>query len=319
MRRIVLYFILLGILSLSACAAKEQRSKLTVLSSIKPVQAMVSAIAGEHVLTHQLIPDFASPHNYTFKPSDMRQIESADVIFRIDEHFEVVLNSAFEDLKNHSKVISLAENPAIRLLRTTEEHKHSEHDEEHSEEQHETADMHIFTSPKNAMVMAKVIADTLSNLEPKNAESYQRNLQRFKDKVTKVSNKIRLELEPVKNKPYVVFHNSWQYFGRYFGLQSPTVVDFQENVTAGGRTVKNIRNEIISKNIRCIFKEPSTPQSRVNVLTENLSDDISSKQNGNGIKNVEIDVLGRNIQINQDSYVTWLSYMGEQVKQCLEE
>jgi len=250
MRHIVLYFILLGILSLSACA-KDKPSKLTVLSSIKPVQAIVSAIAGEHVISHQLIPDFASPHNYTFKPSDMRKIANSDLIFRIDEHFEVMLNSVFEDLKDQSKVISLAENPEVHLLPMMGVHKHSEN----SEEEHGAADMHIFASPENAVVMAQMIADTLSKLDTKNAKNYHENLQQFKGKVIQVSKKIRLELEPFKNKPYVVFHNSWQYFGSYFGLQKPTVVSYQEGISAGGKTIKKIRDEILSKNIKCIFKE----------------------------------------------------------------
>ena len=100
MRRIVLYFAVLGILSvfISAASAEPYKTKIKVLSSIKPIQSIVLAIAGGHVDSAQLIPDYASPHAYAFKPSDMRKIKKADIIFRIDDHFEVMLNQLFENV-----------------------------------------------------------------------------------------------------------------------------------------------------------------------------------------------------------------------------
>ncbi len=304
MRRIVLYFFLLGILSLTACT-EDKSSKPSVLSSIKPVHAIVVAIAGEHVAAHQLIPDSASPHNYAFKPSDLKKISKADLIFRIDEHFEVMLNAVFSNLPNQKKILSLAENPAIHLLPLVGKHAH----DEKKGGDHESTDMHIFTSPENALAMAKVITDALSELDPENAQAFQTNLEKFTEKVTQASNKIKADLALLKDKPYVVFHPSWQYFAEYFGLQKPTVVDLQEGVTAGGKTIKKIKGEIRAKRIQCIFKESSVSQARVNVLTEGM-DDLH-------IKSVEIDVLGRQITISQNAYTQWLETMGNQVKNCL--
>ncbi len=310
MRRIVLYFFCLGILSTLSgfvgttvvASAESYKNKITVLSSIKPVQMIVFAIAGEHIDSEQLIPDYISPHDYSFKPSDIRKIKRADLIFRIDEHFETVLEvtlkSVFESLQYKPQVISLAENPNIKILPVAGGHKHGGgHDHE---------DLHIFTSPLNALVMAEEIADELIKMDRNNASFYQKNLQAFKLSVTDEVERLHLKLKAVKGKPFIVFHHSWQYFGEVFGLQKPKTIDLHEGISAGVKTVMNTRKAIASEDIHCVFSNPEISGKRIEVLTENLN-----------VRSVEIDAMGRGLAVDKNSYVIWLDRMGMQVRKCL--
>ena len=84
---------------LAACGGSEsqfEQNKLQIVTTIKPLQAIVTAISADIADSHQLIPDSASPHSYSFKPSDIRKVKRANVIFRIDEHLEVMLSPVFE-------------------------------------------------------------------------------------------------------------------------------------------------------------------------------------------------------------------------------
>ena len=91
MTRIVLFFLLTGIFDVQASP-----EKLNVLSSIKPVQLIVSAIGGDKIIARQLIPDYVSVHDYSFKLSDIKTIKNADVVFRIDEHLESIVSPLLE-------------------------------------------------------------------------------------------------------------------------------------------------------------------------------------------------------------------------------
>ncbi len=313
MRRIVLYFFLLGILSLPACNQEKSSApdELTVLTSIKPVQSIVLAIAGDHIHSQQLIPDYASPHHYAFKPSDIRKIKTADLIFRIDENFEAMLNPALENLSDQSHVIALAENPDIHLLPTAGRHAHpdeSNHESTkgHDSRLHENTDMHVFTSPANAIVMAKEIAAALSKIDPKNKQNYQNNLQAFSQNLQQASDSLKGKLAAVSHKPYIVFHPSWQYFGEYFGLQNPSIIDLQEGITAGGKTLLATREKMVSNNIQCVFSDPSISKARVNTLIEGLK-----------VKTVKIDVLQSDIVLDQFTYINWLKQMGAEILSCL--
>ena len=310
MRRIVLYFFLLGILSLSACN-QEKSPELTVLTSIKPVQSIVLAIAGEHIQSQQLIPDYASPHHYAFKPSDIRKIKAADLIFRIDEHFEAMLNPALENLSDQSHIITLAENPEIHLLPTAVRHEHpdeSKHEkiEDHDSSMHEDTDMHVFTSPANAIVMATEVAKALSKIDPKNKQNYQNNLQAFSQSLQQANDALKEKLATVNHKPYIVFHHSWQYFGEYFGLQKPSIVDIQEGITAGGKTLLATREKIVLNKIQCVFSDPSISEARVNTLIEGLK-----------VKTAKIDVLQSDIALDQLTYINWLKEMEAKISSCL--
>ena len=301
MRRIVLYFFLLGVLSIPTqiASAESNSPKITVLSSIKPVQSIVNAIGGEYINSNLLIPAYISPHDYTFKPSDIRKIQSADLVFRIDEHFETMLNAAFDSLEDDSKVVSLGENPMIKLLPASGGHNHGEEDHAHM-------DMHIFTSPQNALIMAQEIADKLIKVDMRNTVAYRKNLSNFEDNIRNEVELIRLKLASVKERPFIVFHNSWQYFGEYFNLQKPTVIELHESVSTGVKRIMGIRKEMSSKGITCIFIEPSTPVKQIHRMIE-----------GSVVKVVKIDVLEQEITMGENSYINWLKIMGDQVKQCL--
>ena len=166
--------------------------RLHVISSIKPIQAIVLAIAGDYVQSEQLIPDYSSPHNYSFKPSDIRKVKSADVIFRIDEHMESQLNAIFENIESSTKLISLAEAKGLKLLESGDSHHEHESDANDKQEsdKYENIDFHIWTSPRNATIIAGRVTKTLSELDTKNAKNYQQNLKKFSES---------LQLESEKN------------------------------------------------------------------------------------------------------------------------
>ncbi len=309
MRRIVLYFVLLGILSgfVSATNAFFYVAKIKVLSSIKPIQSIVLAIAGEHVDSEQLIPDYASPHSYAFKPSDLRKIKKADIIFRIDEHFEAMLSPVFKNVADQSKIISLADNPEIHFLAATGSHSHESAVEKENDSKHqENRDMHIFTSPKNVLLMAKMIAGSLSQLEPNKKGLYEKNLQAFTNDVNHKVEMIKQDFKDIDTTPYFVFHNSWQYFGEYFGLQKPEVLNVHEGITAGVKTILESRREIVADNVHCVFSDPSVSHARASTLTENLN-----------VKMIEIDILQSGLTLDGSTYLNWLEAMQTDIKSCL--
>ncbi|MCF6191264.1 MAG: zinc ABC transporter substrate-binding protein [Cocleimonas sp.] len=313
MHRIVLYFLMLGIISVfsSVVSAEPYKRKIKVLSSIKPIQSIVLAIAGEHVISQQLIPDYASPHTYAFKPSDMRKIKKADIIFRIDDHFEAMLNPLFANVADQSKIISLADKPEIHFLPATGGHSHADKNDnaakkEHDSEHKENMDMHIFTSPKNVLLMARTIADSLSQREPNKKGLYEKNLKAFSQAVNQKAEDIKQDFNDINTTPYFVFHNSWQYFGEYFGLQKPEVLNVHEGITAGVKTILESRREIIADNVHCIFSDPSISDARAKTLTENLD-----------VKTKKIDILQSGLALDGFTYLNWLDAMRVDVKACL--
>jgi zinc transport system substrate-binding protein len=272
MRGIVLFFLLSGMLT--ACgkdgAGNDQLKpqNLHIVTTIKPLQAIVTAITSDVAQSYQLIPDYESPHDYNFKPSDIRNVKQANVIFRIDASLEIMLNPLFENLSKETKLVSLADIDGINLLgvatrRNNEEEHDSDSDDKHG---HSNIDYHIWTSPRNAIVMASSIAATLTQLDPHNKTQYEENLKNFVQKIEAESTKISKELASRRNKPYIVFHDSWQYFAQEFQLQKPVVVSLHEGLSPGAKTLSEIRKKIIGGKIGCIFTSPNISTEKIRPL-----------------------------------------------------
>ena len=288
------------------------QEKVRIVTSIKPIQAIVSAITRDAANVVQLIPDYASPHDYSFKPSDIRKVQDADIVFRIDEHMETQLNGVFQNVrKDKVSIVSLASVNGLKLLESHHEQKKNSDEMENEQHQHDThestssnLDFHIWTSPNNTLLMASKIASSLSELDPKNAQHYQQNIQGFFQAVKTQSEKIKTKLSPYKDKPYIVFHNSWQYFAVEFGLQPPIVVDLHEGISSGAKTVSEIRERIVEDKINCVFYDSGISLARLKVIAEKA-------------KMIEIDVLAKSMKLDQTTYINWLTKLGNQIETCL--
>lgn len=307
------YWILLLVLvsvGVTACLDdKAPSDKIKVISTIKPIHAIVYAIAGDHVDAQQLIPDYASPHDYTVKPSDIKKIRQADIIFRIDENMEVMLNPVIAQRRSQSLLISLADAENMTLLPfaggTTPE-KGSTSEDAHGHH-HGNIDYHIWTSPQNAMTIAQVINQTLQKLDSDKQAIYAQNLAVFNQALTTTIDKIKKELAPVKSKPYLVMHNSWQYFAHYFGLRKPEVLSLQSGIAGNVNDIRAARAKIVSEGIVCVFSEPGVNPNKVKTLIEGLN-----------VKTTEIDVLQSGMVVNKETYINWLNTMSTKIKTCLE-
>jgi zinc transport system substrate-binding protein len=307
MRAIVLFFLLSGILS--ACNNdlndKSIKQKLNVVTTIKPIQSLVLAIAGDKVNSIQLIPNGLSPHDYHFKPSDLNNIKKANLIIQIDEHFEAFLQTALKARKKDSVLISLADAEEISQLALFSDQNHNEKKYQHHN--HVNIDLHIWTSPKNTLIMAKTISSALIKVDPENTEHYRENLKLFSSEVEALSIEIKNDLRAAKNKPYIVFHNSWQHFSNFIGLKKPTIVNMQHSVSSGAKNIAKIRQQILDENIQCVFSDPGVRASQVKTLTEKRQ-----------MKTVEIDVLQSKLPLSKDTTINWFKAVSSNIATCLQ-
>ena len=109
--------------------------KINIVTTFKPVNMIVHAIADEKAVIHQLIPDNASPHFYALKPSSMRKIKQAKLIFRIAENMEMMLNPVLKKSAIKPKVISLSEQGNIQFLALSSDHSDHAHTHDHHEDE----------------------------------------------------------------------------------------------------------------------------------------------------------------------------------------
>ena len=89
---------------------------------------------------------------------------------------------------------------------------------------HGEYDPHVWLDTENVIKISKQIVKELSKLNPSNKGVYKRNAIIFIEKLNKNKRRLRIELQAIKDEPYIVFHDAYQYFEKEFNLSPATSI-----------------------------------------------------------------------------------------------
>ena len=250
-----------------------------VVASTKPVHSLVSAVmvgVGEPAL---IVKGAASPHTYSLRPSDAAALENADIVFWTGHGLELFLGDALETLSTKAQTVELAESQGIELLpmreggafeahsHGDEDHGHDEaaHDHDHA---HEEGDMHFWLDPENAKLMVAEIARVLSAADPENAAAYGANAETEIAALGALETEIAATLAGVRETPFVVFHDAYQYFENRFGLEVAGTITVSPETMPGAARIDQLRSKVSEIGATCVFAEPNFEPTIVRTIVE---------------------------------------------------
>jgi len=232
-----------------------------VVTSIKPLQSLAAGVMDGVGKPDVLIKGGASPHAYALRPSEAAALASADVIFWIGSPFEAFLQKPLESLGKKSTVVALMDVPGMKLLFLRQ-----------AGLRNRTAvasgprDGHLWLDPANARVIAAMMAEMLSAKDPANAARYRENAATLDAKLVALDGELGAGVEPVKTRPFVAYHDAYQYFEARFGLTSVGAVTNSPERPPGGRHLTDLREKIAGLGEVCVFSEPQFEPKLVELL-----------------------------------------------------
>ena len=301
-------------LSAAFAVAVSSHAQVRVVASIKPVHSLVSAVmdgAGEPEL---IIQGATSPHTFSLRPSDARNIQDAEVVFMIGDALETSLAGSIDTLGRGARVIRLADTEGlIRLpLRegaTFEDHDH-DHEEEgdHGEHEEEAFDMHIWLDPVNARTMVRAIANTLSTADADNAATYAANAEAVTVRLDELLDQINAGVDPVRGRAFIVFHDAYHYFEDRFGLLAAGSASVSPDRPPGARRITELRERVSDLGVVCVLAEPQFDPRLANVIIEGTSARLGT-----------VDPLGAVLDSGPDMYFMLMQEMAASFKDCLSE
>ncbi len=243
--------------------------KLNCAVSIPPLKAYVDAIGDGEVSTTVMVPPGHSPHSYEPKPSQMRALDNADCYFAVGVEFEKAWLPRFRAQNPKIKIIDLSQ--GISKYPMVAHKGEGEHGGEtrDSKEKRAHLDPHIWTAPSNVKIMAKHIYETLASLDPAHRELFEKNYRNFLAKIDATDHKIRQRLSSLPpHSAFMVFHPSWGYFAREYGLrQLPVEV---EGKAPKPRQLMRLIEEARREKVRAIFVQPEFSDKSARILAQEL-------------------------------------------------
>jgi len=296
-----------------------------VVVDIAPVHSLVSMVmkgVGEPTL---IIPANASPHDYTLRPSAAKALQNADIIFWMGSSLTPWLDRATTTLMKDAQMIALLDTEDTIILEVRDEltfdadhgdhqehEDHDEHDEhkdhvsEHKDgHEHHGIDPHAWLSAKNASVWLSVIAAHLSEIDPKNKETYKTNAAVGQKDITDLATDISKTLSGVQGRSFIVYHDAFQYFENDFNFTAAGAISPSDAAPVSPARIAAIRSMIEKEGIDCILSEPQYSQGL-----------IQSVSSGTEVNLGIIDAIGAGITIGPDLYNTLMRNMAKTFADC---
>lgn len=194
-----------------------------------------------------------------------------------------------------------------------DEDNHQAHDEQsdhedtdHDHADHGSIDTHLWLDPANGAAIAVAIAKELSKIDPAHADQYAQNLKNLLASLTALRNDLEKKVAPVRTKPYIVFHDAYQYLEAGLALNAVGSITVSPDQKPGAKRLHDIEDKIRNTGAVCIFAEP---QFRPAIIEAIVAD--------TGIRVGTLDPLGAGITAGPDAYQQILSQNIDALVDCL--
>lgn len=205
-------------------------NKLRIVTTIFPSFDFAKQVGGENVEVTMLLKPGMESHSYEPTPVDIITIMNSDIFIYAGGESDVWVEDLLEGNDGNVEsyalldwVDPLEEETAEGMQVKGHDHDH-DHDHEHSHDHavhlEETEyDEHVWTSPKNAMVIVEELCRVMSEQDPAHAAVFKENAASYEEKLSELDSAFAAVVEQAKRST-VIFGDRFPllYFVKTYGL-----------------------------------------------------------------------------------------------------
>jgi zinc transport system substrate-binding protein len=254
------------LLALAACrpvlppASSGDTGRIRVAVSVPPQAYFVQRIGGDHVHVDVMIPPGYSHVDYPLTPRQVAALSRARLYVAVGhpafEFERIQLAPVLRDLHG-IRVIDMSR--GMRLIEGEGEGEEDEHG-------HAAGDPHVWVAPDTVAVAARNIAAALEGIDPAHAAEYRANLARFEADVAALDREIRARLAGAQGSRFMVYHPTWGYFAREYGLQQ-VAIEAEGKEPSAQRLIQLI-DRARRERIKVVFVQAGFPRKSAQVIAE---------------------------------------------------
>ncbi|MFO1141723.1 MAG: zinc ABC transporter substrate-binding protein [Amaricoccus sp.] len=277
-----------------------------VATDIPPVHSIAARVmqgVGEPGL---ILPPGASPHGYSLRPSEAQLLSDADIVVWIGPALTPWLADPIDVLAPDAKRVTLTDAPGVVTLPVRTGAFEPDADAPHPPIGGTAPDGHLWLDPENAVAFAGAIGAALAAADPEHAAAYLANVEAFATETAAEEGEIAARVAPLRGRPYLVFHDAYQYFEHRFDLPAAGSVELQDGVTPGTARVAAIRDRVLKGGIQCAFSEPEFEPKLLYTVTE-----------GTPVRLGVLDGLGSSLPPGPALYPALLEGIATSLEECL--
>ena len=243
-------------------SATAESKKIQVVTTNSIIYDMTKNIAGDLVDLHSIVPVGQDPHEYEPLPEDVQKVQKADLIFYNGINLENAEDAWFTKMvKNAGKVADkdyFAVSDGVDVI-------YLEGANEKGKE-----DPHAWLNIENGVIYAKNIAKQLIAKDPKNKETYEKNLAAYVEKLEALDKdaKQRIAKIPEEKRLIVTSEGCFKYFSKAYDIKSAYIWEINTEEEGTPEQIANLVRQLRASKVPSLFVESSVDDRPMKTVSQ---------------------------------------------------
>lgn len=278
LRFFVLGVFLLPLFFLTSCSS----SNADIISTVYAGYDFSNAVLGDDstYTTTMLVKPGVEIHDYEPSAANIRSVLKSKIFIYVggEDDSEWVEEEILDKVSDSTVVISMFDvlrEAGVTLL--GEEKPESAEEEEHDHEEEEY-DSHVWTSPKNAVIITEAIKDALCKIDSKNAEKYTENANAYVASLNQIDTEIKDIVANAKTN-YMVFGDRFPllYFVKEYGINyDAAFTGCSSNRDASSQVIISLVGKVEEYKLPYIFIIEMSSSTVAKTIQSEIKKDISN-------------------------------------------
>jgi zinc transport system substrate-binding protein len=260
----VAFLLSISTLILVGCGQEDSDSnadgKLTIYTTLYPLEYFAERIGGEHVTAESIIPPGSDAHSFEPTTKTMTELAESDLFIYNGAGMEGFADAAKDTLKNED-VMTLEAAEGIHFDETKEEHEEHADEEGHEGHDHGNVNPHIWIDPNLAIQQAENIKHALIEIDPDNKKIFESNFASLEEELLALDKEFREMADSAPKKEFLISHDAYSYWESRYGLEQLSVSGLSPSQEPTQKQLEDIIETAKSYNLKyMLFEQNATPK-----------------------------------------------------------
>ncbi|MFN2606322.1 MAG: metal ABC transporter substrate-binding protein [Acidimicrobiales bacterium] len=237
----------------AASSAPAPGGRLRIVTTVSPITSIVASVVGNLADVRGVIPEGADSHTFEPAPSAAKVLSEADVVFVNGLKLEdPTKDLAAGNLKKGAEVVELG-------TRTITPDRYI-YDFSFPRSAGKP-NPHLWTDPPYAKDYARIVRDTVVRRDPRDADAFQANYDRFASQVDRLDEAMKAATATVPKPELLTYHDAYAYFAAHYGWKVIGAVQVSTFEDPTPREVAALEAQIRAEGVPAIFGSEVFPSS----------------------------------------------------------
>lgn len=226
----------------SFSATAQDKQKIKAVTSFTVIADIARKIAGDAAIVESITKPGAEIHDYQPTPKDIVRAQDADIILWNGLNLERWFSRFLQDIKNVPNIVVSEGITPLSIYEGPYSGK---------------PNPHAWMSTANALIYVENIRKAFSDLDPKNAETYNRNAEEYAEQIKQLQNDLENTLRdiPEEQRYLVTSEGAFSYLAQDLGMKEVYLWPINADQQGTPQQVRKVIDTVKKYQIPVVFSE----------------------------------------------------------------